>query len=254
MTALPDVPTAAEAGVKNYTSYAWLAMLAPAGTPHPVIDKIYKAMAEALKNPKSTRASPNKAPNRSHPGRMNWRSSSRRKPSNGARSSIRRDSTDVIIVPHQSAAIHTLAGTHMTPPERVLIAGAGPVGLVAAANLVRHGIPVTVSRSAPTSAKFRASTFHPPTLDMLADLDVVQSLIAQGLLAPKFQYRSSQYGLIAQFDFAGIADLTRHPFRLQCEQSKLTRILLKNLARIRISKSCSQARFARWIRTAVASP
>lgn len=51
MTALPDVPTAAEAGVKNYTSYAWLAMLAPAGTPHPIVDKIYKAMAEALKNP-----------------------------------------------------------------------------------------------------------------------------------------------------------------------------------------------------------
>jgi tripartite-type tricarboxylate transporter receptor subunit TctC len=51
MTALPDVPTAAEAGVKNYTSYAWLAMLAPAGTPRPIVDKIYKAMAEALKIP-----------------------------------------------------------------------------------------------------------------------------------------------------------------------------------------------------------
>jgi 3-(3-hydroxy-phenyl)propionate hydroxylase len=37
--------------------------------------------------------------------------------------------------------------------------------------------------------------------------------------------------LIAQFDFAGIADVTRHPFRLQCEQSKLTRILLKKLAK-----------------------
>jgi tripartite-type tricarboxylate transporter receptor subunit TctC len=51
MTALPDVPTAAEAGVKNYTSYAWLAMLAPAGTPRAIVDKNYTAMAEALKNP-----------------------------------------------------------------------------------------------------------------------------------------------------------------------------------------------------------
>ena len=32
----------------------------------------------------------------------------------------------------------------MAIEERVLIAGAGPVGLVAAANLVRNGVPVTV--------------------------------------------------------------------------------------------------------------
>jgi 3-(3-hydroxy-phenyl)propionate hydroxylase len=110
--------------------------------------------------------------------------------------------------------------------ERVLIAGAGPVGLVAAANLVRHGIPVTVFEGgADLSTESRASTFHPPTLDMLAELDVGGPLIAQGLIAPKFQYRNRRDGLIAQFDFGDIADQTRHPFRLQCEQSKLTRII-----------------------------
>jgi 3-(3-hydroxy-phenyl)propionate hydroxylase len=114
--------------------------------------------------------------------------------------------------------------------ERVLIAGAGPVGLVAAANLVRHGIPVTVFEGGPDlSMESRASTFHPPTLDMLAGLDVVEPLIAQGLIAPKFQYRNRRDGLIAQFDFSDIADQTRHPFRLQCEQSKLTRILYDRL-------------------------
>jgi 3-(3-hydroxy-phenyl)propionate hydroxylase len=76
----------------------------------------------------------------------------------------------------------------------------------------------------------RASTFHPPTLDMLSDLDVVKPLIAQGLIAPKFQYRDRREGLIAQFDFDGIADITRHPFRLQCEQSKLTRIICDRLS------------------------
>jgi 3-(3-hydroxy-phenyl)propionate hydroxylase len=114
----------------------------------------------------------------------------------------------------------------MTSQERVLIAGAGPVGLVAAANLVRHGVPVTVLEGgADLSTESRASTFHPPTLDMLADLDVVKPLIAQGLISPKFQYRNRRDGLIAQFDFGDIADATRHPFRLQCEQSKLTRII-----------------------------
>jgi 3-(3-hydroxy-phenyl)propionate hydroxylase len=71
--------------------------------------------------------------------------------------------------------------------DRVLIAGAGPVGLVAAAHLVRRGIPVTVfEASAALSEESRASTFHPPTLDMLADLGAAHDLIKQGLIAPKF--------------------------------------------------------------------
>jgi 3-(3-hydroxy-phenyl)propionate hydroxylase len=119
----------------------------------------------------------------------------------------------------------------MATSDRVLIAGAGPVGLVAAANLVRHGVPVTVFESGPDLSKeSRASTFHPPTLDMLSELDVVKPLIAKGLIAPKFQYRNRRDGLIAQFDFDDIADATRHPFRLQCEQSKLTRIICDKLS------------------------
>ena len=118
----------------------------------------------------------------------------------------------------------------MTIKERVLIAGAGPVGMVAAANLVRRGVPVTVlEANATLSEESRASTFHPPTLDMLDGLGAAEPLIAQGLIAPRFQYRTKRDGLIAQFDFAGIADATAHPFRLQCEQSKLTRILLEQL-------------------------
>jgi len=110
--------------------------------------------------------------------------------------------------------------------ERVLIAGAGPVGLVAAAHLARNGVPVIVFEGGPTlSEESRASTFHPPTLDMLHALGAAELLIAQGLKAPTFQYRSKKHGLLAQFDFGGIADVTEHPYRVQCEQSKLTRIL-----------------------------
>jgi 3-(3-hydroxy-phenyl)propionate hydroxylase len=113
--------------------------------------------------------------------------------------------------------------------ERVLIAGAGPVGLTAAADLVRRGVPVTVLEAGDDlSTESRASTFHPPTLDMLAELGAAEPLIAQGLRAPEFQYRNKA-GLIAQFDFGAIANVTKHPFRLQCEQSRLTRILLEQL-------------------------
>ncbi len=65
--------------------------------------------------------------------------------------------------------------------ERVLIAGAGPVGLVAAAHLARSGVPVTVFEQGPKlSEESRASTFHPPTLDMLKELGAADALVAQG--------------------------------------------------------------------------
>jgi 3-(3-hydroxy-phenyl)propionate hydroxylase len=114
--------------------------------------------------------------------------------------------------------------------ERVYIAGAGPVGLCAAANLVRQGVPVTVLEAGDDlSVESRASTFHPPTLDMLDAFGAAAPLIAQGLKAPGFQYRSRGGGILGHFDFAPIADVSRHPYRVQAEQSKLTRILYEQL-------------------------
>jgi len=51
MTALPDVPTAAEAGVKNYETAGWLALLAPPGTPKPIIARLNQELAAAIKDP-----------------------------------------------------------------------------------------------------------------------------------------------------------------------------------------------------------
>jgi 3-(3-hydroxy-phenyl)propionate hydroxylase len=114
--------------------------------------------------------------------------------------------------------------------ERVFIAGAGPVGLVAAARLVAEGIPVTVFEAgADLGKESRASTFHPSTLDMLDDLGVETGLEADGLRAPGLQYRCSREGLIERFDFGDISDLTRHPYRLQCEQWRLTRLIHEKL-------------------------
>src|ERR1700742_4772722 len=113
----------------------------------------------------------------------------------------------------------------------VIVAGAGPVGMVAAADLVRQGIPVLVlEKNDQLSSESRASTFHPPTLDMLDTLGFAETLISQGLKAPTVQYSSSQDGLLGTFDFNAIADLVKHPFRLQAEQFKLTRIILDRLS------------------------
>ncbi len=48
---LPDVPTIAEAGVPGYVSDNWWGILAPAGTPAPIIEKLHKDIQAALKAP-----------------------------------------------------------------------------------------------------------------------------------------------------------------------------------------------------------
>jgi tripartite-type tricarboxylate transporter receptor subunit TctC len=48
---LPDVPTVAEAGVPGYEATIWLGLMAPTGTPKPVIDKLNAAVNAAVKRP-----------------------------------------------------------------------------------------------------------------------------------------------------------------------------------------------------------
>jgi tripartite-type tricarboxylate transporter receptor subunit TctC len=47
-TVLPDVPTIAEAGVPGYESTIWLGIMAPAGTPKPIVDKLNAAINTAI--------------------------------------------------------------------------------------------------------------------------------------------------------------------------------------------------------------
>jgi len=106
------------------------------------------------------------------------------------------------------------------------VAGAGPVGCVTALYLARRGIPVTVVEAARDFQEdLRASTFHPPTLDMLDDLGVVQMLIGEGIICPVWQHRDTREGVVANWDLGVLRDDTRHPYRVQAEQFRLTRIV-----------------------------
>jgi tripartite-type tricarboxylate transporter receptor subunit TctC len=50
-SALPDVPTMAEAGMPDFDTSLWLGLLAPAGTPRPVIEKLAAAAHKAMHAP-----------------------------------------------------------------------------------------------------------------------------------------------------------------------------------------------------------
>ena len=51
LPALPDVPTSAEVGLKGYESSAWFGLVAPRGTPRPIVDKLNAEVAAAVADP-----------------------------------------------------------------------------------------------------------------------------------------------------------------------------------------------------------
>jgi 3-(3-hydroxy-phenyl)propionate hydroxylase len=115
----------------------------------------------------------------------------------------------------------------------VIVAGGGPVGSLAALLLARAGVPVTLlEREAGVQLDYRASTFHPPTLDLLEECGAEAALLRMGLKCPVTQFRDRQKGKIAEFDLAALRNDTRHPYRLQCEQFKLVDWLYRELRRI----------------------
>ncbi len=117
--------------------------------------------------------------------------------------------------------------------HRVLIVGAGPVGLTAALRLALAGVQVTVVERCKTLPQDqRASTVHPPTLDLLDELGLVEPMINRGLISPNWQYRDHETGPVGRFDLALLRDDTRHPYRVSCAQWKISELLVARLRRL----------------------
>src|SRR5215471_10705316 len=115
----------------------------------------------------------------------------------------------------------------MPSESKIIIVGAGPVGLTAALILGRSGLAVTVLEAEERiSPELRASTFHPPTLDMMARHGVTARMLKAGLICPTWQVRLHPSGERAVFDLSVLKDETGHPYRLQCEQAKYCRFVL----------------------------
>jgi 2-polyprenyl-6-methoxyphenol hydroxylase-like FAD-dependent oxidoreductase len=108
----------------------------------------------------------------------------------------------------------------------VLIIGAGPVGLTLAMRLGLKGHKVCVLEAqSDIETDLRASTFHPPTLDLYDEQGITAQLIESGLVAPTWQVRMNHTNEFAEFDLSILKDHTNHPYRLQCEQWRLSGFL-----------------------------
>ena len=113
----------------------------------------------------------------------------------------------------------------------VIVIGAGPVGTVAALALAKQGIDVVLCEAGPTCAPdLRASTFHPPTMDMLHELDVADEIIRLGLKAPKYHFRERESGEFIEFDLGELEGEIQYPYRVQCEQHVMASLLAERLA------------------------
>jgi 3-(3-hydroxy-phenyl)propionate hydroxylase len=96
--------------------------------------------------------------------------------------------------------------------------------------LAQQGISVILLEAGQDCAQdLRASTFHPPTLEMLDDIGITQMLLETGLKAPVYQWRDRASGEVIEFDLSELHDVTRYPFRIQCEQYHLSRALASGL-------------------------
>jgi 3-(3-hydroxy-phenyl)propionate hydroxylase len=116
--------------------------------------------------------------------------------------------------------------------ERVVIIGAGPVGLCLALALAQQDISVTVIEALGDDNFLeqvpRAGTNHPATLEMYDRIGLYAKLEPRGIVAPVFHYWDrAENALIAAFDHVHLKDDTRFPYVLQCERIKVVEEALK---------------------------
>lgn len=115
----------------------------------------------------------------------------------------------------------------MSAPRRVerldgvLVAGAGPVGLLTAFVLARAGITVTVLEAEPEIVDSpRAIVYHSPTVELLDRLGLLADARERGILKQDYQFRRPDGTVIARMDMSVIAGDTAS----RCARSRLRRM------------------------------
>ena len=116
--------------------------------------------------------------------------------------------------------------------SRVVVIGAGPVGLCLSLALAQKDIPVSVVEALGEDNFLeqvpRAGTNHPATLELFDRIGLYAKLEPRGIIAPLFHYWDRhERRRIAEFDHGHLKDDTRFPYVLQCERIKIVEEALK---------------------------
>src|SRR5881409_1768507 len=116
--------------------------------------------------------------------------------------------------------------------DRVIVIGAGPVGLCLSLALAQDGVQVCLIEALGEDNFLeqvpRAGTNHPATLELLDRIGLYAKLEPRGIIAPLFHYwERRDHALIAEFDHGHLKDDTRFPYVLQCERIKIVEEALK---------------------------
>ncbi len=117
-------------------------------------------------------------------------------------------------------------------PDRIVVVGAGPVGLCLSLALAQADLKVCLIEALGDDNFLeqvpRAGTNHPATLEMYERIGLYGKLEPRGIVAPVFHYWDRHKGkLIAAFDHAHLKNDTRFPYVLQCERIKIVEEALK---------------------------
>src|SRR5213080_2257745 len=116
--------------------------------------------------------------------------------------------------------------------DRVIVVGAGPVGLCLSLALAQAGVEVCTIEALGENNFLeqvpRAGTNHPATLELYERIGLYAKLEPRGIIAPLVHYWDRrEHRLIAEFDHAHLKDDTRFPYVLQCERIKIVEEALK---------------------------
>lgn len=123
--------------------------------------------------------------------------------------------------------------------DRVVVVGAGPVGLITAIVLAERGIAATVVDAAATPATTsRAAVIHARTLEVLAPHGVTSALVDRGLALDRFTIRDRDRTLVP-VPFGGLP--TDHPYTLMLSQNETEAVLRDRLAELGGSVTWSHA-------------
>ena len=118
----------------------------------------------------------------------------------------------------------------MAGTPQVIVAGAGPVGLLTALALAKQDVSVLVLEAAPElTVDLRAGTYHPPSLEMMAPYGITDDMLKTAIKVPLWQIRDRTEGVIVDWDLSVIRDLTPYPYRVHLEQHRLTPIIRSKL-------------------------